>query len=126
MRRLPRREWLDWCDEQNHRLHSHLETAGPGPTRLVVTLIDYAPFDDILELDMDDHGSVSRRLIDHPDEIWVEDEDGIRAVVITSGTERLPLLLVDGPSPHPDGPRASAVTLSDFIPEPMLGAYFEG
>jgi hypothetical protein len=57
-----------------------LETLEPGHPRVV--LIDYAPFDDILEMDIEVADTVRRRLIDHPDHIWIDDrEQGGRVFV---------------------------------------------
>jgi len=103
MRRVPRDEWLEWCYELSHGRRRHLEISGLGVDHGVVRLIDYAPFDDILELDIEDHGAISRRLIDHPVRIWIQEAGRTGEIVIESPTETVPLVVFDTPAPPSGG-----------------------
>lgn len=113
---IPRYEWMMWCDDLSHVGGPHLEVTEPETQRGIVRQIDFAPFDDLLELDVDHGEAVEVVMIDHPDRILVEEapEAGNAAVVIESPDEVVRLILVRPPAARRD------------VPSELLGAYFDG
>jgi hypothetical protein len=64
-----------------------------GVHQYLVALLDYAPFDDILELDLVEEDTTERRLVDHPSEIVFSDEDiGPLLIRTPGGTITLTIL----------------------------------
>lgn len=106
MHRVPRDEWIEWCERLRTDRARRLETVGSADRRKVIVSIDYAPFDDILELDLRDRGSVVRRLIDHPSQILVDDLG--RSVLIGSGEGIVRLVLTDARRPGSGGHPSAA------------------
>jgi hypothetical protein len=90
--------------------------------RYLVALLDYAPFDDILELDLVEAGATERRLVDHPSEIVLANEHIGRMLIRTpDGTitlNVLPSVPTRAPADSRDAPcvtetQATAPALSD-------------
>ncbi len=92
MTKLPRSEWIEWCERVSNEPAFHLETLEPSHLRILH--IDYAPFDDILEMDIQETDAVRRRLIDHPQHIYVDDPSagGGMLVFIESPDEFISLI----------------------------------
>lgn len=84
MHRLPRSEWIDWCEDHNRSGLPRLQLSDEEH-RYLVALLDYAPFDDILELDLVEAGATERRLVDHPSEIVLANEHIGRLLIRTPG-----------------------------------------
>lgn len=107
MRSLPRASWMEWCELHNRRGVPRLELADEGGHRAVVTL-DYAPFEDILELDLVDGRTVERRLFDHPSDIRFEGAGDRRLVIRTpDDTVTLTVIGVSEPTRAVEKPRSS-------------------
>lgn len=75
MRRVPPAEWID--------LHETVVIDGPvtvnhphpalqGCSRCRLVLVDYAPFEDVLEIRLNHDGAEIRLLVDDPQEIRIE------------------------------------------------------
>jgi hypothetical protein len=63
---------MDWCEEYGRAGRAHLETVGLGRNDGWVRRIDFDPFEDILELDLEVAGGSCRLLIENPKEIWIQ------------------------------------------------------
>lgn len=97
MRSLPRATWMEWCELHNRRGVPRLELADQGGHRAVETL-DYAPFEDVLELDLVDGRTVERRLLDRPSEIHFEGAGDSRLVIRTPD-DTVTLTVIGGSEP---------------------------
>lgn len=94
MRYIPRDAWMEWCDELNRDPRVHLDLTDEHDLHRSVTFIDYSAYDDILELDVADHGTVTRRFLDHPTEILINDGPTTTTTIIRTSTDVVPLALL--------------------------------
>lgn len=127
MRTVLRNDWMEWCDDLTRGAHGHFETV--GDRHGVVRLLDYAPFEDVLELDVETSGALDRRLIEHPVRIWVETHPPVGTVVIEASDETVLLVAFDVPPQTWEVGRRPALeesTEEQRLPESMRGSYFHG
>ncbi len=120
MRQIPRDSWLEWCELETTSPTHHLEVADPGFVPGIVRRIDFAPFDDILEIDIERGEGLQRELVDHPLEILEQEAASPRLVIRWQGGSMC-LVRKRNPVSRPSRPGAS-----DDLPDALRGSYFEG
>ncbi len=91
MDRLHHSEWIEWLE--GLRIQGSVEvepvTVLPRPVgQCRLRAAEYAPFDDLVEVILEDDKGQVRVIIDHPKVIWVENEgagDGLVAIDTEKG-----------------------------------------
>lgn len=130
MHRLSRRDWIDWFGalERGQTVRLDPPPSGDRPESWPpeswptdswrLESVDFAPFDDLIEIVLEDRGGHrSRLLLDEPEEVWVEKRagsgtewelsitSGAKAIRLTSCPSRITATLPAGKLQLNEGPR---------------------
>ena len=92
MRRIPRSEWIEWLDGLHISGPVAIvsdDRAGPGNGGWIFRSADYDPFEDVLEIVLDDDQGRLRVLLESPSEIL--------AVGTDANPEHVTIIAPDGP-----------------------------
>jgi hypothetical protein len=94
MRRVVRNDWMEALGALSCDVVAVEPLALPlsTPHNWRLHHAEFAPFDDLIEIELSDQGGTVRVLIDHPLEIWV-DESGPRPGRLLITSEQGPFLL---------------------------------
>jgi hypothetical protein len=94
MRQVVRNDWIEALGALSHDQVAVDPLASPGsrPHSWRLRHAEFAPFDDLIEIELSDEGGTMRVLIDHPLEMWV-DETGPHPGRLLITSDEGPLLL---------------------------------
>lgn len=98
MHRLSRRQWIDWFGslERGQTVRVDPPPYGDPTVSWRLESLDFAPFDDLIEIVLEGReGRRPRLLLDEPEEVWVEERADSRGteweLSITSGAKAIRL-----------------------------------
>ena len=85
MRAIPRSDWTEVCESVNRRVHGLHAMVDAEVEHRAVSSVDYAPFDDVVEIVLTTPAGNLRILVDQPDELLASDSsDPYFALVVVS------------------------------------------